>query len=359
MSSDCDARQYLQGALYGLAAVSIWSGWIVVARLGLQTSLTPWDIAALRFGVAGILLLPYVFKRGLAIDRLGWLGLATIVLGGAAPVLLANSGLLFAPAAHAGALFPGVMPLMVALLAAVLLKEAFTTAKNVGFALILPGVLCIAWGSGGELGSLQNIGHGLFLSAGLAWAFYTVAMRKARLDGLHAAAISAVGSMILYLPVFAILPGSALASAPWSDLALQAVVQGVLTAIISLLLYGRAVSILGASSGAAFAAFCPAMTALLAIPILNEWPTMSDWAAISLISAGVYVVSGGPIPRFVNDPAAEGPPDPRQRTNDPTDHGAHRTCPAMATSRPPSSRALAAKRGSRRRASSRCMGGRK
>ena len=49
---------YIRGALYGLAAVSIWSGWIVVARLGLQTSLTPWDIAALRFGVAGLLLLP-------------------------------------------------------------------------------------------------------------------------------------------------------------------------------------------------------------------------------------------------------------------------------------------------------------
>jgi drug/metabolite transporter (DMT)-like permease len=72
----------------------------------------------------------------------------------------------------------------------------------------------------------------------------------------------------------------------------------VLTAIISLLLYGRAVSILGASSGAAFAAFCPAMTALLGIPILGEWPTVLDWVAISLISAGVYIVSGGPISRF-------------------------------------------------------------
>ncbi len=45
--------RYARGALYGLAAVSIWSAWIVVARLGLRTSLTPWDIAALRFGVAG------------------------------------------------------------------------------------------------------------------------------------------------------------------------------------------------------------------------------------------------------------------------------------------------------------------
>src|SRR5262245_31160006 len=120
---------YVRGALYGLAAVSIWSGWIVVARLGLQTSLTPWDIAALRFGVAGLLLLPYVLRKGLALERLGFVGLAAIVLGGGAPVLLANTGLLFAPAAHAGALFPGVMPLAVAILAAAFLRETFTGAK--------------------------------------------------------------------------------------------------------------------------------------------------------------------------------------------------------------------------------------
>jgi drug/metabolite transporter (DMT)-like permease len=298
MSNDRDGRQYLRGALYGLAAVSIWSGWIVVARLGLRTSLTPWDIAALRFGVAGLLLLPYVFNKGLAFDRLGWVGLAAIVLGGAAPVFFANWGLLFAPAAHAGALFPGVMPLMVALLAAAFLREEFTSTKKLGFAFILPGVLAIVWGSGSEFGSWQNVGHGLFLSAGLAWAFYTIAMRKARLDGLHAAAISAVGSMLLYLPIFALMPGTKLAIASWSDLGLQAFVQGVLTAIISLLLYGRAVGILGASSGAAFAALCPAMTALLGVPILGEWPKPIDWTAISLISAGVYVVSGGPLPRL-------------------------------------------------------------
>ena len=99
-----DVGQYLRGAAYGLAAVSIWSGWIVVARLGLRTSLTPWDIAAIRFGVAGLLMLPLVAVKGLAFDRLGWGGLAAIVLGSAAPVFLANWGLLFAPAAHAGAL---------------------------------------------------------------------------------------------------------------------------------------------------------------------------------------------------------------------------------------------------------------
>ena len=169
----------------------------VVARLGLKTSLTPWDIAALRFGVAGLLLLPYVMSKGLALNRLGWIGLAAIVLGGGAPVLFANAGLMFAPAAHAGALFPGVMPLMVALLAAALLREPFTAAKKIGFVLILLGVFGIAWGTGGDaIESGQTIGHVLFLGSAVAWACYTVAMRRARLDGLHAAGIAAVGALV-------------------------------------------------------------------------------------------------------------------------------------------------------------------
>jgi drug/metabolite transporter (DMT)-like permease len=83
------------------------------------------------------------------------------------------------------------------------------------------------------------------------------------------------------------------------DVALQAIVQGFLTAIVALLLYGRMVAILGATSGAAFLALTPVMTALLGIPILGEWPAAIDWIAIALISAGVYTVSGGPLPARV------------------------------------------------------------
>jgi drug/metabolite transporter (DMT)-like permease len=291
------SAEYTRGALYGLAAASIWAGWIVVARLGLRTSLTPWDIAALRFGVGGLLLLPYLLRKGLALERLGWIGLAAVVLGCGAPmVLLVNAGLLFAPAAHAGGLFSGVVPLMVVLLAAPILHEAFTSAKRVGFVLILAGVIGIVWSAGGTIGTRQNIGHVLFLGGALLWACYTVAMRRARLDGLHAAAIAAIGTLVLYLPAYAVVAGASLFKAPSTDIALQAFVQGFLAAVIALVLYGRAVSILGASGGAAFPALCPAMTAVLAIPILGEWPTVVDWVAIILISGGVYAVSGGPLP---------------------------------------------------------------
>jgi drug/metabolite transporter (DMT)-like permease len=288
---------HFRGALCGLSAVCIWAAFIVVSRLGVTTGLTPWDVAAIRFAVAGVVLLPYLLRRGLALDRLGWQGVAAIAIGSGAPmVLLVNAGLLFAPAAHGGALFPGVMPLMVALLAAAILKEAFTPQKTGGLMLIILGAVGIVWASGGTFGTWQNVGHMLFLCAGLAWAGYTVAMRRARLDGLHAAAIAAATSFVLYLPIYATVAGPALLKAPLFDVTLQAVVQGILTAIVALLLYGRMVAILGATSGAAFVALAPAMTAVLAILVLGEWPPATDWMAIALISFGVYLVSGGPLP---------------------------------------------------------------
>jgi drug/metabolite transporter (DMT)-like permease len=289
--------EYARGALYGLAAVSIWSGFIVAARLGLRTSLTPWDIAAIRFAVSGSLLLPYVVRKGFALERLGWTGLAAVVAGCGAPmVLLANAGLLFAPAAHAGALFPGVTPLMVAILAAPILRETFTFQKRIGCTLIVVGVIGIVWGAGGTIGTTQNIGDLLFLAAGLAWACYTVAMRRARLDGLHAAGLAAAISLALYLPIYTYFAGTSVFKAPLPDIALQVIVQGLLTGIVALLLYGRMISILGATSGAAFLALTPAMTALMGVPILGEFPSAIDWMAIVVISTGVYVVSGGPLP---------------------------------------------------------------
>ena len=70
----------------------------------------------------------------------------------------------------------------------------------------------------------------------------------------------------------------------------------MLTAAISLTLYGRAIHLLGASNAAAFVALGPIMATLMAIPVLGEWPSSSSWAAILIIVTGVYLGSGGPLP---------------------------------------------------------------
>lgn len=285
------------GVLCGLIAVFIWSAFIIASRFGVRTHLTPWDVVAIRFAVAGIVLAPYLLAKGLAFERLGWGGLAAVVIGCGAPsVLFVNAGLLFAPAAHAGALYPGGVPLMVAILATVLLGDPPSAFRKVGLVLIVLGTLCMVLGNGGTIGSRQNVGQALFLAAAFVWGGYTVAMRRAQLDGLHAAAIAAVISLILYLPPYLYINGLRVLSVPPAELALQAVVQGLLTAIVALLLYGRTVSILGPTRAAAFVALTPVVTAILAIPALGEWPSPADWTSIAIISAGVYVVSGGRFP---------------------------------------------------------------
>jgi drug/metabolite transporter (DMT)-like permease len=144
------------------------------------------------------------------------------------------------------------------------LGEAFTVAKRIGLAAIVTGALLIVWGAGGTIGSRQNIGHALSISTATLCACYTVAMRKSGLGGLHASAISAVGSLITYVPVYVMIFGASLFNAPWRDVALEVFVQGLMMAVVLTCLYGRAVSILGASNP--FAALAPAMTALVAIP---------------------------------------------------------------------------------------------
>jgi drug/metabolite transporter (DMT)-like permease len=66
---------------------------------------------------------------------------------------------------------------------------------------------------------------------------------------------------------------------------------------VSLVLFGRAVALLGASAAGAFIALGPVIATLLAIPILDEWPSAEDWTGIAVISVGVYLASGGPLPR--------------------------------------------------------------
>ncbi len=289
--------RYVTGALFGFAAVAIWAGWSAVTRLAVTTHLDAWDIATLRFGVAGLILLPVLVKRGLALDRLGWFGLAMLIAGGGVPyVLLAAGGLRFAPAHDQGALNPGFMPLFVALIAAFVLREKLLTANKIGLALILTGALVIVGWYALTPGT-RTIGHAMFLSAALLWAGFTIVMRRADLDPLHATAIVSTASAILYLPLYFVLQGNRLLEMPVAELVLQTVFQGILVTIVSLILYGRAVAILGASGGAAFGALVPALSALFAIPLLDEWPIASDGAGIVLVSIGVYLASGGPLPR--------------------------------------------------------------
>jgi drug/metabolite transporter (DMT)-like permease len=287
---------YLLGAAWGLFAISIWVGWILLTRYGVTTSLSPYDITALRFATAGLLLAPVVYQRGFGVHSVGLKTWLVIVSGAGVPyVLISSSGLLFAPAAHAGALIPGTMPLWAALLAMFFLKEKMSGTRTFGL-LLMPVGIAIFVGAGlTDFASGNWRGHLLFLAAAMCWASFTVAMRAAGQSGftpLHAAAVVSVVSAVIYLPVYVLFLPHRIMDAPISAVVAQTIYQGIFVSIISLFAYARAVSILGASLGSSFASLVPVLAMLTAIPLLGEWPKTSDYIGIAAITFGVFLSSG-------------------------------------------------------------------
>ncbi len=211
---------YVRGALWGLFAISIWVGWILYTRIGVTSTtsrMSPYDLTALRFACAGLVMLPIVWKRGFAIQRVGLVNWLLVVgCAGVPYVLLASSGLQFAPSAQAGALIPGTMPLWASLLAMAVLREHISGPRRLGLALIPVGIATIL-GTGlfhFKTGHLP--GQLAFSSAAMTWATFTVAVRRSGLEAMHAAAIVSVVSMIAYLPIYLLFLPHGLAQAPLS-----------------------------------------------------------------------------------------------------------------------------------------------
>lgn len=300
-----DSQNAAKGLGWGLFAISIWVSWMLATRWGVRSNLDFWDLTALRFGSAGLILLPVALKRGLdprkvAPGAAGWLLWAAMVAGaGFAYQLVAASAFLFAPISHGSVMLPGTMPLFVAGLSVLFLGERIAPARRAGFFLIPVGVVCLAWvgfahGAGGEWR-----GQVLFVLAAFLWATYTIAMRKAGTPPLQAAALVCVWSAILYLPFYAFFSGDGLARAGWGEIAFQTLIQGVLSSVVSLVAYNRALQLLGASRGAALASLVPVLATILAIPLLGEWPAPLDWLGVAIISTGVYLATGAPLPAFL------------------------------------------------------------
>src|SRR3984957_3846413 len=70
------SSRFLLGALCAVVTITIWAGWLGAMRVGMASHLAVVDLIALRFAVAGIVMVPVVMRRGGALDQLGWTGFA-------------------------------------------------------------------------------------------------------------------------------------------------------------------------------------------------------------------------------------------------------------------------------------------
>src|SRR6516162_8734690 len=133
--------------------------------------------------------------------------------------------------------------------------------------------LLMIGGHGSAWNASRTFGDAAFLMAGFLTACFTLIMRQAKLDPLHAAALVSTGSLVIYAPLYFALRGTRLVQVPLADVGVQVFFQGVVVSIVALVLYGRVVAILGASGGSAFGALVPALSALFAVPLVGDGRT--------------------------------------------------------------------------------------
>lgn len=269
-------------------ALCIWAAFFISLRAGARAALPPAELALLRFGPAGLLFMPLLWRRRARFAQVPvklWL---MIVVGAGLPYfLIAGWGMRHAPVADGATLIPGTLPLFTALLAATLHGRAALARW--------PALLCIAAGvatmlalKAGQAALAQ--GYAMFLLGSLLWSAYTLALRQARLAPLEAAALISSVSLLLLLPLLAWQASQgvlSLPALPREQLWLQLLIQSVGVGLISTLSYSFAVARLGAQRSALAGALTPVLATLLALPLFGERPDLVTIAGMLMIAAGV------------------------------------------------------------------------
>ncbi|MDY6920965.1 MAG: DMT family transporter [Pseudomonadota bacterium] len=281
--------KHWEGYLFALGAVSIWSGFILVSRFGGMSQLQPWDMMAIRYGTCSLILLPvWLIWWRFPVWQPRFLISAS--LGGLAYALCVFQGFESAPASHAAVLLPGTMPLFIALISQLSGQERLTPIRWLGIFVISLSILLLF---SQLITSTQGMqwGHLWFVAAAFFWSLYSVLLKHWQISPSQSAISLALVTALFYLPVYGLFIDTSLNRVSLSELLLQAGYQGVLAAIVQILLYVQAVRRIGPSAMGAMMAAIPLISGLAATVVFAEPLTGMLVICLALVSLGVVLAN--------------------------------------------------------------------
>lgn len=281
-------RNIVTGVAAASGVVVLFVGFVLVSKYGLRTVLVPWDLAALRFAVAGLAMLPLALRYGLCGLRLG----RTLVLaasGGLGFALCAYWGFTLSPAQHGSALIHGTLPLTTAMMSCALQRTWPNRWQVISSIAITAGVVAIIGTSLVSPDRRSVSGDFLLLGASLSWSCFGVMANRWKVPPFAAAALVAVFSAAMYLPIYLALSVGHLFEAPLRDIVQQAAFQGLAVGVGSILAYSTAVAHIGPSATALAAAAVPMLTAGGATLFLGEHLEATELGGLSMLTLGIIL----------------------------------------------------------------------
>ena len=270
-------------------AMLIYASQFVLSRWSMQRTLSLWDLAALRFTVAGLLSLPVLLRHRPA-GAVAWRRVAALSVAAGAPyTLIMYAGLVLAPAAHGAVIVTGVTAVVTTVLAWLWFGVRPWPARTAGLVLVVIGLTLV--GSPAVAGGDHAwLGDALFIVAGVLFALFTVGARHWRVDPLPATA--AVWVLALpYVPIYAAVAGPRVLEAPRGEVVFQALFQGLGVAIAALALYAWAIRVLGDARAALFMPLVPVFGVLLGVAVLDEVPAAIQIVGIAAVTLGMALAA--------------------------------------------------------------------
>ncbi|MET1153739.1 EamA family transporter [Arthrobacter sp.] len=258
------------------------------------SDLPPLTIAFGRIAIAFLVLLPIGCSSAWRFRHLfirHWKPLLVMTVTGIAGFnTLIYSALQFTSATNVSVLEASI-PAVTVLLSFWLLRERLRPVQWLGILLSLCGALWVV--TNGQLlrlaGMSWNVGDAIMVAGAISWAVYSIAVKRYLfLFPAHGAVLVMTGLSILCL-----LP---LVIGEWMVVGVPEITGGqgsgllylgVFPSVIALLLYNRAVAVLGASQASVFLNFVPVFTMLGAYLLLDEAITLMQIIGALVVVIGV------------------------------------------------------------------------
>jgi drug/metabolite transporter (DMT)-like permease len=281
-------------------AVSFGGTW-VAADIAVDAA-PPFTIAAIRFGVASVLLYGWAKLARRPLSPIGRADLPMIV--GLALTAVAGynwlflTGLTLAPASDGAIIVPGLAPVFTTLLAGAFLGERLGPRVFAGFAIAAVGLVLVV-GPGGTTTPERLLGDGLFLAGAALWGVYSVLARTAsrRFNAVSTTLYgTALGTVILVPAAF--LEGGAerVLTAP-AEALVGIAYLAVFGTVAAFVLLNLGVARIGAARASAFALLVPVVGVLTSVWLLGDPFGPGTVVGGAIVLAGLWLVEHPGTPR--------------------------------------------------------------